>query len=759
MGICCGSMSKTKKTKRSSEPPNQSGEELVNSFLRNVPLLRGIPNDFLSELSNRVTRETFMKGDIIIHEGEEGDCFYIVAKGKVGITKKENGSVVKLATLTRKDYFGEIALLRAVRRTASAEALENNTECLVLNKSEFDSAKSFIRFPKRKAVSDRAFELFVSEPEEKSNEDTKTIRTALKQNRLLSSGKRLSEVQCAEMAAVMKSKTFSKFEVVLREGDEGYHFFVVQKGVFSLWKAEKKIGTANVGNSFGELALLHNTLRKFTAKCESETGTLWALHRVDFRRIINNASREKLEQTIDFLSNVPLLESLLANERVLIASLVVERIVEENGSVISEGESGDCFFIIERGTAQVTKGKEASELNRLGRGDYFGEIALLHNDVRQATVTAINGSLKLLVLSRQQFDSHLGPLKDLMERQIDAYVGKKPAKRKVSELLVESRFFNLQLTDLRVVAQLGSGSFGRVKLVRFQEEIFALKCMSKASIVELGQQEHVINEKRIMLSLHSPFIVRCYKAFSTQNEIFILLEACLGGELFTRLRTLGMFAEPVARFYLANVLEAFSYLHTRDIVYRDLKPENLMFAADGYLKLTDFGFAKQIQEKTWTLCGTPDYLAPEIVAGQGHGKPADIWTLGVLLFEMLVSYPPFYDEDQVKTYAKIMQEEPEMPSFISAEAADLIKKLLRKQEYKRLGTAIGGLEDIMKHPFFDRFSWESLRERKIKAPWIPKIKGRNDTANFEEAFDTHELESREVKAFSEELTSEWEKHF
>jgi len=174
-------------------------------------------------------------------------------------------------------------------------------------------------------------------------------------------------------------------------------------------------------------------------------------------------------------------------------------------------------------------------------------------------------------------------------------------------------------------------------------------------------------------------------------------------------------------------------MHSKGIIYRDLKPENLLLTEKGYLKITDFGFAKKIKEKrTWTLCGTPDYLAPEVVSGQGHDRSVDWWTLGILIYEMLASYPPFYDEDPMKTYAKIMHGQVAFPMHFSKQAVDLIKRLLHPKPTKRLGVLKGGAKLIKQHPWFKGFDWEQFEKQTMKAPIILPVKGKEDLSNFEE---------------------------
>ena len=205
----------------------------------------------------------------------------------------------------------------------------------------------------------------------------------------------------------------------------------------------------------------------------------------------------------------------------------------------------------------------------------------------------------------------------------------------------------------------------------------------------------------------------------------------MGGELFTVLRARTVFDESTARFYTASVVFAFDYMHSKSIIYRDLKPENLLLDDKGYLKITDFGFAKIITDRTYTLCGTPDYLAPEVISGAGHGKGVDWWTLGVLLFEMLASYPPFYHEDPMKTYAKIMYGRVNYPKHFGSDAVDIIKSFLHAKPTKRIGIIKGGIDNIKRHKWFNDFEWDLLFKSSMKAPIIPTIKNNLDRSNFE----------------------------
>ncbi|ETO26951.1 protein kinase, cAMP-dependent, catalytic, beta [Reticulomyxa filosa] len=252
---------------------------------------------------------------------------------------------------------------------------------------------------------------------------------------------------------------------------------------------------------------------------------------------------------------------------------------------------------------------------------------------------------------------------------------------------------SIELKYLQKRKILGTGSFGQVHLVKHttSNEYYALKMVYKATVVQLAQQDHILNEKTVLTCLNSPFIIRLISTFQDTDSVYFLLEPVIGGELFVILRRCKRFNEKSAQFYSACVgkkinkmffFEAFEHMHSKSIVYRDLKPENLLIDQKGYLKITDLGFAKFVYDKTYTLCGTPDYLAPELISGKGHDRAVDWWTLGILIYEMIASFPPFYAKTRIQTYDHIIKDRCVFPAHFTTSVCSLIRKLLHKNPPK-----------------------------------------------------------------------------
>ncbi|KAI0506732.1 Pkinase-domain-containing protein [Xylaria bambusicola] len=291
------------------------------------------------------------------------------------------------------------------------------------------------------------------------------------------------------------------------------------------------------------------------------------------------------------------------------------------------------------------------------------------------------------------------------------------------------------LTDFDLLRTLGTGSFGRVHLVqsKHNQRFYAVKVLKKAQVVKMKQVEHTNDERRMLGEVKHPFLITLWGTFQDARNLYMVMDFVEGGELFSLLRKSGRFPNPVAKFYAAEVTLALEYLHSRNIIYRDLKPENLLLDRHGHLKITDFGFAKRVPDKTWTLCGTPDYLAPEVVSNKGYNKSVDWWSLGILIYEMLCGYTPFWDSGSpMKIYENILRGKVKYPAYVHPDAQDLLERLITPDLTKRLGNLYGGPQDVKDHPWFSEVTWDRLSRKDIDAPYTPPVKaGSGDASQFD----------------------------
>eukprot|EP01130_Rhizamoeba_saxonica_P015430 TRINITY_DN691_c0_g2_i3.p1 TRINITY_DN691_c0_g2~~TRINITY_DN691_c0_g2_i3.p1 ORF type:complete len:440 (+),score=112.98 TRINITY_DN691_c0_g2_i3:44-1363(+) len=290
--------------------------------------------------------------------------------------------------------------------------------------------------------------------------------------------------------------------------------------------------------------------------------------------------------------------------------------------------------------------------------------------------------------------------------------------------------------DFHQLRVIGKGSFGRVVLVKKIDTgtVYAMKILNKHTIIERNEVEHTISERSILTRLRHPFLMKLHYSFQTPDKLYFVMDYVNGGELFYHLQKDKCFPEVRVKFYAAEIVAGLEYLHNNGIIYRDLKPENLLLTSTGHMMMTDFGLSKEgmfsDQERATTFCGTPEYLAPEILNIEPYGKGVDWWSFGTLVYEMLTGLPPFYSEDVQTMYSRIQTENLEIPETIGSDAADLLKKLLVRNPEERLTEP----EQIRSHPFFSDIDWDRLLALEVVPPFIPTTTGADDTQNIDEMF-------------------------
>ncbi|KAH0615794.1 hypothetical protein JD844_026306 [Phrynosoma platyrhinos] len=471
--------------------------------------------------------------------------------------------------------------------------------------------------------------------------EKKLITEALSRNQFL---KRLDLQQIRDMVECMYGRTYQQGSYIIKQGEPGNHIFVLA--------AVTSVKT-------------------------------WALDREVFQNIMRRTAQARHEQYRNFLRSVSLLKNLPEDKLSKIVDCLEVEYYDKGDYVIREGEEGNTFFVIAKGKVKVTQTTDGQNqphlIKTLQKGDYFGERALISDDVRSANIIADENDVECLVIDRETFNQTVGTFEELQAYLVGyvATLARDDEKRNAQVSSVERLPSDVSLEmiqlkekvtqfptscpfqNLEIVATLGVGGFGRVELVKLKNEniAFAMKCIKKKHIVDTKQQEHIHSEKKILEEACSPFIVKLYRTFKDNKYVYMLLEACLGGELWSILRD-------------SLALDLYS------------------------IHKVDFGFAKKIAagQKTWTFCGTPEYVAPEVILNKGHDFSVDFWSLGILVYELLTG---------------------------------------KQNPTERLGNLKNGHHDIKRHRWLNGFNWDGLKARKLSSPLKRELSGPMDYSYFD----------------------------
>jgi len=697
------------------------------TLLPKVPLFATLHPAEYPRLAAAFRSRTYSAGDTVIEQGTPGNELFIIQKGRAQVIVAVQGDGDhspskrdKVAVLTDGDYFGEAALLNDAPRNASVEAIDA-LEVKVLSRADFQALelRKRLHFKKRRAVcqGDDAVSRKSSEETRKTPEEYRIVKEGMLANKNL--GPLVKHLSGAEVDRIVSQA----FRIPVDQGSEVIKqrelkadlFYIVQSGNFIVIKDSRQVTQIAPGGSFGELALLFRAPRAATVKATSDA-VLWALSRQDLRVVMQAGLKKKLEEFARLVGKVSLLNKVQDKEK--LAQALVETTFYRDEYIIKQGEHGQTLFILHEGEVAVIK--DGTEVKRMaGRSDkveYFGEKSLLEDEVRAASIRAVSSKVKVLALDRDTFLAIKGiddPAPSLGLNQVQY-------KRE----------------SLKTIGLLGCGGFGIVSLVKCTQtnQTFALKALSKGHILMQKQEQSVMSEKRILRMTDSVFLVRLAATFNTPEHLLFLLEPAMGGELFTVYQRFGFHGSEVhARFYVGCVVKAFEHLHQRQILYRDLKPENLLLDSKGYCKVTDFGLAKFVIGYTYTTCGTPDYFAPEMVLGSGHNLAVDWWTVGVLAYEFMMADTPFSAEDPIYVFRKVQRGIDAAPFPGKPAWKSLVTGLCRREPSERLPMRPGGIKNIMDHEWFSGafFSWSNLERRSMKAPYLPSVKGTDDLANFD----------------------------
>eukprot|EP00944_MAST-04C_sp_MAST-4C-sp1_P015770 g15770.t1 len=554
--------------------------------------------DSLEEDTNICLRDYLMKA------GEEGDYMYVVETGEFEVTIDG----VKVKSIKPGMIVGELALLYQAPRAADVRCVKEPAKLWKLKREVFVQIQSF------------------GQQEEAQSNIEKLSKVDMLKD--------LSPSQLNSIADCLVSVHFKKGTKIINQGDDGEAFYMIDTGSVACIDRMGKSADLilNAGQYFGEIALMRNEKRKRDVVCREDT-TCLILDRKDFNSLLGNL-KTVMDRNLGMrvLASVDIFKTLAPNVKDMIVGAFQEREYKLGDTVIKINEPGDSFFVVREGSAKVL-GKDNNKIGMLKEGDFFGEGSLLSGKPRGATIIVESVPFRAFELKKNDFDRLLGPIKAVLKRT--------NAERKK---LMEMQNVKLDEVLANCKRPLGQGTFGLVKLVTLKKQAFALKVLQKKQIVSYNLVKNILYEKRMMVESDHPFVLKLVNTYSDKNCLYMLLEIVSGGELFAFLQTRGgSVSTRHSTFITACVVSVFEYIHSKNICYRDLKPENLMIDAEGYIKMVDFGFAKVVTDKTYTLCGTPEYMAPEILLRRGHNKGVDYWATGILIYECESGQTPFAD--------------------------------------------------------------------------------------------------------------------
>jgi cGMP-dependent protein kinase len=637
------------------------------AFIRSVPLFNVLNPSEQDCLAQSLTDQKFEAGQRIVNEGDPGELFYLIKEGVVSCTQKG----AEIRRLMRGDYFGEQALLYNCRRTATVTAVEGVVQCLSIGRLKLEQVLG------------------------------SQLQHVIYRNSILSIMEKyqglskLSQDQMVKLIEAMTFTTYTEGSTVVRAGLlKGARLLIILKGALKHKKKTKAYAEARtcLGEDFIMMPLDAKYRRDLVAMSECDIAEI---SREAAELALGSGIKESSDanQLFAALKKSEIFRGLAPSHLTRICRVSARQQLRQvkfsDGQLIFEqGSNGFAFYIIAEGNVRIVK--DGNFIRTITKLDYFGERSILLREVRSATTIA-QGEVVCWTMSQDEFLS-----------VIDSSI--------VNHLKTRIAFQDekAELSDLVPVKVIGKGMFGVVVLVQSRPKgtLYALKAISRAKIQRYRLYENTLMEKRVLSQIDHMLIMKLVRTYRDDHFIYLLSEYVNGLDLFDVLRKMDNVKDSEAKFFVASLLLVLEHMHERNIVYRDLKPENVMVDEHGYLKLIDFGTAKILTSRTFTIVGTPHYMAPEIILNKGYAKSADFWSLGIMLYEFIIGKVPYGNDkdDPYEIYQTILKSRLTYPAFMSngeTPSIVMIEQLLSKDPSKRT------LELHRANPWLADFDWVS----------------------------------------------------
>ena len=585
----------------------------TNKSVNNLPLFQILPGDIRTKIINNLYRETHIPGKPIFSKDEVSNCLYIIKDGEVEI--KDDKKVLK--TLRDGDYFGDLSMVGLTNRFLNAEAKEKTH---LYSISVFNLEKIF---------GDHFRTIYI----------LSILKTAFFNTNYFKS---INFDFLDDILNFFKFRFYYKETEILRKDDYKNEKIIIPVNG-ELFDSETKKKICNKNTILFDNEIFNDEKSQVTSSIYCSPICIIASARIsDIIKKYDCSLKEIIERSskIEQLKRVALFKNLSKVKFDLLSKKIKTEKILDKHNVITQGEEGTRFYIVKKGFVDILVNKKY--IRTMNENEYLGERALFFKEPRSATARA-HGDCEVYYLEKEDFEA-------VIEKNLMDYLN--------NRLYLQDD--SITLDQLTFLMKLGSGSYGNVSLVKSNKKnfLYALKNISNKQILYNGMHKNLELERGILLRVDHPFIVKLVKTLKDDKFIYFLMDFIKGKELFTVIRDIGLLNKTQTLFYGASIMLAVRYLHQRKFVYRDIKPENVMVLDNGYIKIIDFGTAKQIEDKTKTTLGTPHYMSPEMIVGKGYSFEVDYWAIAICMYEFICGEVPFGDdlEDTMEIYLAVKNE-------------------------------------------------------------------------------------------------------